>query len=378
MKVLLLDQIAKVNYKYTFSLANALTKAGVDVKLIIDQKKGKENCLCNRIRLFNTDEKNIGKFRKLINYIESYIKIGRILKKEKIDIIHTEWYTFSPIDYFFIKKYKNKFHVRYVATVHDILPFNEKKYDRAFHKKLYGLADKIILQAPSNVKRFAELFPESASKTEMIPHGHMIDYVQVEDKNVSRDKLGIPKDKIVFLFFGQIKKVKGVDILLNAVVKLKEKYPNAYTVIAGSVWKADYTECQKIIDTNNLATCLKTDIRYISDDEVKYYYSAADVCVLPYTDVYQSGVIQLAYGYKKAVIATTLPAFTQFVKENETGFLACPGDSSDLEHAMELAIENKDRLGEMGCKGYETVKRELNWDNIAKHIIKKCYEIKEF
>lgn len=376
MRVLLVDQIAKVNYKYTFPLANALVKAGIDIQLVIDQKEEKENCLCERIRLFNTDEKEIGKLQKLTNYISSYNCIGKILKNRCINIIHTEWYNFSPIDYFFLKKYKRKYNLQYVATVHDILPFNEKKYDKFFHRKLYKLADRIILQAPANVQKFAELFPESASKTTMIPHGHMLDYVENEDKKLSREKLGIPLDKIVFLFFGQIKKVKGVDVLLKAVLKLREKYPNAYTVIAGSVWKADFSECQDIINKNNLEQCLKTDIRYIPDEIVKYYYSAADVCVLPYTDVYQSGVIQLAYGYKKAVVSTKLPAFTQFVKENETGFLAVPGDVESLENAMERAIENKNRLDEIGYAGYEMVKRELNWDEIANRIIKECYKKK--
>lgn len=376
MKVLLIDQIAKINYKYTFPLANALKKAGVDVHLVIDKKEEIENCLCERIKLFNTDEKSIGKFRKLINYMSSYRRIGEILKIKHIDIIHTEWYNFSPIDYFFLKKYKHKYNLRYIATVHDILPFNEKNYDKFFYKKLYKLADQIILQTPANVQRFAGLFPESSAKTKMIPHGHMINYVQIEDKRKSREKLGIPQDKIVFLFFGQIKKVKGVDVLLKAVLKLREKYPNAYTVIAGSVWKADFSECQDIINKNNLKQCVKTDIRYIPDEEVKYFYSAADVCVLPYTDVYQSGVIQLAYGYKKAVVSTTLPAFTQFVKENNTGFLAVPGDAESLAAAMERAIKNENRLDEIGCAGYEMVKRELNWDDIANRIIKDCYKKK--
>lgn len=157
-------------------------------------------------------------------------------------------------------------------------------------------------------------------------------------------------------------------------MNLRKTCPNAYTIIAGSVWKADFTECQEIIENHDLSDCLKTDIRYIPDEEVKLFYSAADVCVLPYTDVYQSGVIQLAYGYKKPVIATTLPAFTQFVKENETGFLAVPGDSESLESAMKRAIKNKDHLEQIGLMGYEMVKKELNWDDIAKRIINECYK----
>lgn len=373
MKVLLVDQIAKVNYKYTFPLANGLEKAGAEVLLAIDQKQEKENCRCKRINLFNTDEKNVGKLEKMQNYIASYKKIGEILRADNFDVLHTEWYTFSPIDYLFLSRFKKKYGVKYVATVHDILPFNEKFYDRYFHKKLYELADSIILQAPGNVNRFAELFPESKEKTHMIPHGHMLDYVEQFDKKESRIKLGIPEDKLVFLFFGQIKKVKGVDILLKALLKLKNQYPSLYLVIAGSVWKADFSECQEIINSNDLMNCLKTDIRYIPDDEVKYYYSATDVCVLPYTDVYQSGVIQLAYGYKKAVVSSDLPAFTQFVKEGKTGYISEAGNPDSLAQAMERAIKDCNRLSDMGEAGYDLVKQTLNWDDLAKKIVEECY-----
>ena len=106
MKVLLVDQIAKVNYKYTFPLANGLEKAGAKVLLAIDQKQEKENCRCERINLFNTDEKNVGKLEKMQNYIASYKKIGELLRTEKFDVLHTEWYTFSPIDYLFLNRYK--------------------------------------------------------------------------------------------------------------------------------------------------------------------------------------------------------------------------------------------------------------------------------
>ena len=373
MRVLLIDQIAKVNYKYTFPLANSLARSGVDITLVIDQKYETENCICDKVNLFNTDEKNVNKIKKFQNYIYSYRNIENMLKKTKYEIIHTQWYTFSPLDYYFLSKFKRKYKLNYVATVHDILPFNKKFYDFYFHKKLYELADSIILQAPDNIHRFAKLFPLSKEKTHMIPHGHMLDYVEEVDMKESRNILGIPKEKIVFLFFGQIKKIKGVDILLDALIKLKDRYPDLYVIIAGSVWKTDFSKYQEIIDNNDLHSCLKTDIRYIPDEEVKYYYCAADALVLPYIDVYQSGVIQLAYAYKKAVISSDLPAFTQFVNEGISGYISKAGDSISLAKAIERAIKDKDRLSEVGVNGYNIVKEKLNWGTIAKKIVDECY-----
>lgn len=84
MKVLLVDQIAKVNYKYTFPLANGLEKAGAKVLLAIDQKQEKENCRCERINLFNTDEKNVGKLEKMQNYIASYKKSENFFERKSL------------------------------------------------------------------------------------------------------------------------------------------------------------------------------------------------------------------------------------------------------------------------------------------------------
>lgn len=374
MKVLLIDQIAKVNYKYTYPLANGLSKAKVDVELVIDQKKENENSLQKKYRYFITSDKQTGKIRKVYNYISSYFKIGKILKKGHYDVLHTEWYILSPVDYFFIKNFKAKYGVKYIATVHDILPFNEKFYDMNYHGKLYDLADSIILQAPINMQRFAELFPNDKNKTLLIPHGHMLDYVEYFDSFKARDILNIPEDKTVFLFFGQIKKVKGVDILLKAILELKKEREDFFVIIAGNVWKADFRECQEIIDDNNLTNILYTDIRYIPDEEIKYFYSAADVCVLPYTDVYQSGVIQLAYGYKKAVVSSNLPAFTQFVHDEETGYTFQNKNVNDLKEKMLLCLNNKDKLSQFGKNGYDLVKNKLNWDNLAKEIIEKAYK----
>lgn len=375
MKVLLIDQIAKINYKYSFPLANGLTNQGVYVQLVIDKKRERENCVCERIRLFNASEKEKGKIRKLMNYVSSYFAISKLFKRESFDIIHSQWYIFSPMDYWFIKHIKRKYGIRYVATIHDILPFNRKFYDLYFHRKLYHIADSIILQTPGNVERFAKFFPNLTDKVHMIPHGHMLDYVESQDMSESRQRLGIPLNKTVFLFFGQIKKVKGVDILLKSIALLKNRYPNLYVVIAGSVWKTDFAEYQKIIEENQLNKCLKTEIRYIPDEDVKYFYSSCDVCVLPYTDVYQSGVIQLAYGYGKPVIATSLSAFTQFVKEGKTGFLAEPGNPDSLAAAMERALNTEnEKLAGMGKAGYQFVREELDWNKLAQRIVEKCYK----
>lgn len=370
MKVMLVEQIAKVCYKYSFSLANALTDYGNEIVLAIDQKKEEENCVSRRWNLFNTDEKDVSKLAKLKNYFFSYRAIYNEMKTGNYDVLHTQWLIFSPIDYHFIKKIKRTCGVRYVVTVHDILPFNEKFYDYKYHRKVYALADSIILQAENNKIRFAELFPELVYKTNMIPHGHFLEYAEKIEQNVARNYLGIPENKFVFLFFGQIKKVKGLGVLLEAYSKFckNNTMADVLLIVAGKVWKDDFSQYQEIIKNNGIQKFVRTDIRFIPDEEIKYYYSASNCCVLPYLDVYQSGVIQLCYAYEKPVVATNIGAFKEIVVDGETGFLVETSSVESLCSGLKRAFEKVEVLEEMGQKGYRYIEEKYSWKDIGNKI----------
>lgn len=368
MKVLLLSQIAVVDYKYTYSLANALKACGNDVELVIDDKHDNEYCKCKCYNQFLTSRKDIGKAQKLVNYCSSYKFIVKKAISEHFDVVHVQWFQFSPVDHFYLKKLK-KHGIKVVVSVHDILPFNEKRYDMPFHKKIYALCDQIIVQAETNIRRFSELFPEDSSKVSFIPHGHFLEFADIYDKDVARKKLGISAEKTVFLFFGQIKRVKGVGVLLEAFGKLMKEHPNFYLVIAGSVWKDDFGPYQEIIDKYYMTEKqLKTDIYFVPDDEVGYYYSACDVSVLPYLDVYQSGVIQLTYAYGKPAVATAIAPFMEIVEEEKSGFLCKPNDINSLAHALERAANNKKNLARFGAEGRKVIENKYSWNDIAKKI----------
>lgn len=368
MKVMLISQIANVDYKYTYSLANALLQCCNEVEVIIDDKKDNEYCKCKCYNKFLTSSKNIGKIRKLINYISSYRYIVKKAVAEHFDVVHVQWFQFSPVDYYYLNKLKH-YGIKLVVSVHDIVPFNEKKYDFSFHKKIYSLCDNIIVQAKTNIKRFDELFPECSDKVTYIPHGHFLDFVDIHDKQVSRNYLGIPQNKTVLLFFGQIKKVKGVGILIEAFGELMKKRDDLFLVIAGSVWKDDFTPYQELIDKYNLTeNQIKTDIRYIPDEEIGFYYSACDVAVMPYLDVYQSGVIQLVYAYEKPVIATSIDAFMEIVRDGVNGYLCKPGDFEDLANTIERAVGKPELFHQMGETGKKEIMVKFSWEDIAKKI----------
>lgn len=380
MKVLLIDQIAKVNYKYSYSLANSVFEQGIDINMVIDKKEDNQMLKCPYTNMFNTDEKNISKVSKLINYYRSWKKILSMLD-EGYDLIHIQWVIFSPLDYYFLKKIKKK-NKKIVFTIHDILPFNKKCYDYPYYKKMYNLVDALIIQTKDNINKFHELFPDNHKKVDLVPHGHFLNFARVLDKECSRKELNM-KNKFTFLFFGQIKDVKGVDILLEAYATLlrdnTDMREHTQLVIAGSVWKSDYSKCERIIEENKMGDSVIQKICYIPDDLVDVYYSASDVCVLPYKEVYQSGVLQLTYAHQKAPIVTDIPAFLEIV-DDEKGFICKANDVESLAEAMKKAYDAKAELGIMANKGYQFVDERYNWSSIANKIIgiyTKMYAIEE-
>lgn len=375
MNVLYIDQIAKVNYVNTFSLSEGLLKKNIKLTLAIDKQEVRPGELVGAEvhHLFITDEKNIGKISKFKNYINAFHQIEEIIVNNNIDVLHIQWIIFSPLDYFLLNKIKKKYKIRLVDTIHDILPFNEHFYDKHFHRKIYELDDAIIVQAQGNVDRFNKLFPECSDKVHLVPLGNWNAYVEEGNGQRLKDKFGIEDSDFVLLFIGQIKKVKGIDVLLKAFQEVAPKHSDMKLIIAGNPWKDDVDEYQPLIESFKNSNQLITDFRFIPDEELADYYAVADLVVLPYTDVYQSGVIRLTYSHKKPVIATKLPAFMEIVEDGVNGFLCEAGDAESLADAMERAYLVREKLPEMGSRGFEVMDEKYS----IEMIVDKVYELYE-
>lgn len=373
MKIIFIDQIAKVNYKYSFSLINEL-KNRHDITMILDEKKYCDEKV-KTLNLFNNiTNKNISKTEKTITYIKAWNDIWNKCKKENIDVIHIQWFILSPIDLIYLTKIK-KNGIKIIVTVHDILPFNEKIYDYISHKKIYNLADKIIVQAKANVEIINRKFEDINEKVIYIPHGNFIDHVEEIDMDEAKKRLEIEENKKIILFFGQIKKVKGLDILIKAFAEVlkRTKDENLILLIAGKVWEDNFGVYQKIIDDLDIKENVRCDIEYIPDEKIGCYYSASSINVLPYKELYQSGVVHLAYAYKTPVIASNVGSFPEVIINGESGILIEKENIEQLADAICKIIYDEKRLVEMGIKGRRFIEENFSWEKISREI-SRVYE----
>ena len=253
-----------------------------------------------------------------------------------------------------------------VLTIHDISAFAKNNDATFFSKWIYKLTDLILTHNEFSKTELLKASNFNLPKIKIVPHGNYIPFIDIQkDKFVSREKLGIPKNKKVLLFFGMIKKVKGLETLLKALAKVKEKHTDISLLIAGKEWENDFGPYQEIIDKNNLQDFCFLHTKFIPNVDVAHYYCASDLVVLPYKKIYQSGVLMMALSFEKAVLVSNLPPLKEIITDNENGFLFETDNDEDLARKINFILEDKEQLEKVIQKGFELIKSKYSWEKIG-------------
>jgi glycosyltransferase involved in cell wall biosynthesis len=182
-----------------------------------------------------------------------------------------------------------------------------------------------------DLKEFAKNKP-----AQFVPHPLYDNFGEIISKEEARKKLGFYKDEKLVLFFGFIRKYKGLDLLLHAMKIVKQEYNvhNLKLLIAGEFYENEKNYSDLLNDPlikNNLI--LHT--HFISDSEVKFYFCASDCVVQPYRNATQSGVTPLAYHFEKPMIVTNVGGLPSLVPDKKVGLIAEPNAQNIAEKIIE-------------------------------------------
>src|SRR5580765_7119621 len=200
--------------------------------------------------------------------------------KAGLKVVHFHVYHFAGREYLNFLLFKRR-GFKIVATIHDIESFD--KFGQEIDPKKYGkferMIDQIIVHsdyAKLSLKKYFPDFPED--KIHIVPHGDsdfLYNYpIQQEG---ARRKLNLPFDQQLVLFFGQIKKVKGLDVLLKAHAIVRDKMPNVKLLVVGKPWKVEQEEFDKIVEEKKLAPNCILNYSYVPNEIIPYYFAASDV-----------------------------------------------------------------------------------------------------
>ncbi|NTW83673.1 MAG: glycosyltransferase [Chlorobiaceae bacterium] len=176
----------------------------------------------------------------------------------------------------------------------------------------------------------------------------------------ARKELGIGPDVPVLLFFGYVRRYKGLDLLLQAMPAILKKEPSLKLVVAGHFFEqpARYRELVRQLD---IAGNVDIYPGYVPSERTGAFFAAADAVVLPYRSATQSGVVQLAYGYGLPVIATPVGSLPDMIRPGKSGWIA--GDVSP-ERIAEAVSQYLDSRGRLDAQRAEilSISRECSWE----------------
>ena len=253
-----------------------------------------------------------------------------------------------------------------VLTIHDVDSF-AKKENKQISNLIYMIADLVLTHNQFSKEHILKTYPYLNGKIFIIPHGNYTPFINVRnDKIASRIYLGLDQRKKVILFFGMIKKVKGLDVLLESFKKVVDKHPDIILLIAGRPWKDDFCNYQQIIEKNNLENNIVLHTRYIPQNDVEHYYCASDLVVLPYKKIYQSGVLMMALSYERPVLVSDLPPLKEVINDNQNGFLFKSENSNDLAKKLNIILSSSEKLEKVQKNGYKLINEKFGWDAIGR------------
>lgn len=281
--------------------------------------------------------------------------IFSFIKNYNPDIIHfTDFhYLLTPL-IFFIKKYN------VVITAHDVSlhPGSDTLINNLFLKIYLGMGDRIIVHGDEIKNKLLDKgFKER--DVVVIPHG-----VYSFFKSFSSDE-SEAKEAPKILFFGRILKYKGLDYLLKAMKIICESCPEYKLVIAGNGDLSEYLPLISKLGLNHV----EIHNYYIPDDEVYKFFESSKIVVLPYIEASQSGVIQIAYSFKKPVVSSMVGAIPEVVIDGYTGFLVPPKDEVKLAESIITLLKNDSLRIQMGENAYKFSIENLSWETIAEKTI---------
>lgn len=255
----------------------------------------------------------------------SAMKLGRYFQKMNFDIMH-----FDNISQrsFGLYPFLNK--TKLIITLHDPKPHTGENSWKTYLKfnLFIPKAKAFILYAEFSKNLLKKVFPKvnvPINCIQLLPFTFMRNYLPKERK----------LDNSI-LFFGRLSPYKGVDILLNAIPLVLEKYPNQQFVIAGST-SYDFKFDEAIISKfkNNITIIDK----YLSLEEVAALIDKSAFIVCPYRDATQSGVLSTTFAFGKTAIASNVGSFKEYITDGVNGLISEP-ETIDLANKIIMAIEN--------------------------------------
>ncbi|MBI3475571.1 MAG: glycosyltransferase family 4 protein [Acidobacteria bacterium] len=333
---------------YAFGLSMALAAQGVSVDVIggaeVDSPEMHSTSGVQFLDAYGDPRKPAGLFGRLARVLGSYLRIVRYAVSTRAKILHLLWNNKFPFfDRTLLMLFYTLLGKKIVFTAHNV---NAGKRDGndSWHNQLglrtqYRLCDHIFVHTDKMKAELLEEYGVATDAISVIPFGinNSVPDTSLTSAEAKR-KLGLAKDERIILFYGAIRPYKGLEHLVAAFQRIAPADHRLRLIVAGEMKKGSeqyWLDIRRTIENDPAREQVIQKIEFVPDEETELYFKAADVTVLPYTEVFQSGVLFLAYSFGLPVIASDVGSFRDDILPGKTGFLSQSCGAADLGQALE-------------------------------------------
>lgn len=337
---------------YNDNLADGLEENGVKVKVYSNytSKYSKKYFADNFIK-------------SIYSLLNLFYQYWRVLKQVNSEVVILHLFNPGILDWWIANLLAKK-NCQIVYILHDGESLISKSSCAGIFRKLTRVAKLILVHNQFTYDFVKNKMDDVSSKLRIISHVSFENVIVGISTLDARKKLSLPFDRKLVLFFGMIKQSKGLDVLIDAM-----KDVEADLVIAGRMRKHGFESYQKQIDNLGLNDSVHLDLDYISNENRNAYFQAADIIILPYKKIFQSGVLILALKYELPVVASDITAFKEFTKDFKCLMLFEKDNSDELNKVIVNILANSEIQNQLIEEGRLKLAKDHNPKLIAATIL---------
>ena len=354
---------------YTSLMYRALSK-NHSVKLITYKMQYPRFLFKREQRDYSNKELQINEAKYLINTANPFncIEVARRIKRMKPDMVIFQWWHpyFAPC-YWIMERILGE-STRILFLCHNVFPHERFPMDRFLCKQVLKRGDYFITHSGLDTRDLLSIKKDAIYEQTVLPTYNFFKMKDMSRKE-ARGRLNIPDGEKILLFFGFVRKYKGLKHIINALPEIERQVGNVKLYIVGD-FQGDKEQYLELINAQKVKKYIQIFDGYIPDNEVEKFFAACDLVVLPYESATQSGIVQIAYGFQKPVVVTNVGGLPEVVKDGKTGYVVKAGDDSQLADAVIRFFNEK--KSDKFQKNIVNEEHKYSWERLVE-IIEKMY-----
>lgn len=295
----------------------------------------------------------------------NWVRVGRRIRRERPDFVLMKYWTpfMAPCFGTIARIARGNGHTRVLCQIDNVEPHEHHLTDKPFNRYYLRSVDGFVYMSE---QVHSELRAYSDAPALFSPHPLFENFGERVERSEACVRLGLDPANRYVLFFGLIRDYKGLDLLLDAWAQLRRagRTEGRRLIVAGEFYTAREPYLNRIAD-NGLQDEVLLHDRFIPDDDVKYYFSAADFVVQPYKTATQSGVTQIAYQFCVPMVVTAVGGLPEIVPDGRVGYV-CPPTAEGVAAAMDRMYEG-DALKRFRENCVEE-RRRFSWEEMCSRV----------